>query len=194
MFSGEHRSPEFKKINPIGKVPALIDGDFCVWDSHAIAIYMVEKYAKDDSLYPKDLEKRTMINARLFFEASYLFQRLYEILIPLYFGEVKEVPKNKVAETHAAYEIIEGFLDGNSYVAGDTLTLADLSIWANLLSFQFLVPVDEKKFPKLTKWLERMNSLPTYEINQSGANEHLTFIQRCINGQPIVPKILTNSD
>lgn len=192
MFTGENRTPEYKKINPTGKVPALIDGDFCVWDSHAIAIYLVEKYARDDSLYPKDLKQRTLVNTRLFFDASQLFQRLYEILIPLYFGQMKEVPPKKVEETHLAYEVLEGFLkDGNSFVVGNSLTIADLSIWATLLSFRFLVPIDEEKFPMLSKWLERMNSRPTYDINQSGADEHIAFIRKCIDGQPIIPKLKT---
>lgn len=189
MFSGEHRSSEFKKINPMGKVPALIDGDVNVWDSHAIAIYLVEKYAKNDSLYPKDLVLRTMVNERLFFEASYLFQRLYEILIPLYFGQLKEVPQAKKDETLVAYEIIEGFFEkGNSYVVENNLTIADLCIWANLLSFRYLVPIDEGKFPKLTKWLELMNTKSTYDINQGGADEHNKFIKRCVDGKPIIPK------
>lgn len=188
MHAGEHRKPEYKKINPVAKVPALIDGDFCVWDSHAIAIYMVEKYAKDDSLYPKDLIQRTLVNERLFFEASFLFQRLYEILIPLYFGQMKEVPPMKIAETHEAYGIIDGFFsNGNSYVVGNNLTIADLSIWATLLSFRYLVPIDEIKFPRLTKWLSLMNTRPTYEINQSGADDHIAFIKNCIKGRPIIP-------
>lgn len=189
MFKGEHRSAEYMKINPMGKVPALIDSDFCVWDSHAIAIYIVEKFAKDDSLYPKDLMLRTMVNQRLFFEASYLFQRLYEILIPLYFGQLKEVPQPKIDETIMAYKIIEGFFEkGNSFVVEDSLTIADLSIWSTLLSFRYLVPIDDKKFPRMTKWLQLMNSKSTFGINQSGADEHIKFIQRCVNGQPIIPK------
>lgn len=44
--------------------------------SHAIAIYLVEKYAKDNYLYPKnDLRLRSVINDRLFFDASFLFPR-----------------------------------------------------------------------------------------------------------------------
>lgn len=186
MFAAEHRSPEFLKINPMGKVPALVDGEFNVYDSHAIAIYLVEKFAKDDSLYPKDLRLRTVVNQRLFFDASYLFQRLYEVLIPLYYGQHKEIPEAKIAEVHVAYAVVEGFFNsGNSFVSGNDFTIADICIWATLSSFCLLVPIDSTKFPKLTKWLELMNSRPTAEINKTGAQEHLAFIKRCIDGQPI---------
>lgn len=186
MFVAEHRSPEFLKINPMGKVPALIDGDFNVYDSHAIAIYLVEKFAKDDSLYPKDLKQRTLVNQRLFFDASYLFQRLYEILIPLYYGKYKEIPEAKITETHVAYAVIEGFFnEGNSFVTGNNFTIADICIWATLSSFCLLVPINAVKFPKLTSWLELMNTRTTASINHTGAQEHLAFIKRCIEGQPL---------
>jgi glutathione S-transferase len=186
MFAGEHRSPEFMKINPMGKVPALIDDDFNVYDSHAIAIYMVEKFAKDDSMYPKDLKLRTVVNQRLFFDASYLFQRLYEVLIPLYYGQHKEIPESKLVEVHMAYKIIEGFFDtGNAFVTGDTFTIADASIWTTLGSFRLLVPIEASKYPKLSAWLDLMGTRETAEINNTGAQEHFAFIQRCINGQPI---------
>lgn len=76
---------EFLRINPTGTVPALLDGDVALWDSHAIGIYLVTKYAKNDSLYPKDFIKRTRVNERLFFEVSYLFARLFEICVSFCF-------------------------------------------------------------------------------------------------------------
>lgn len=188
MFAAEHRSSEFLKVNPMGKVPALIDGDFNVYDSHAIAIYLVEKFAKNDSLYPKDLQQRTLVNQRLFFDASYLFQRLYEILIPLYYGQHKEIPESKISETLVAYAVVEGFFESeNSFVIGNNFTIADICIWATLSSFCLLVPIDKTKFPKLTEWLNLMNSRSTAEINETGAQEHLSFIKRCIDGQVIRP-------
>lgn len=192
MSKGEQRSENFKKINPMGKVPALVDGETSVWDSHAICIYLCEKFAENDSLYPKDFLKRTQVNQILFFEASFLFQRLYEILIPLYFGLHKEIPRNKIAEVHEAFTIIESFFGhGKNYICGDEMTIADLSVWSTLLSMRKLVEIDGEKFPKLIEWLEVMSERKTYEENQKGADDHFEFIQRCIKGRPIVSKLET---
>lgn len=50
--------------------------------SHAIALYLIEKYAQDDYLYPKnDFKLRTVINDRLFFDASFLFPRGLNIFV-----------------------------------------------------------------------------------------------------------------
>lgn len=48
-------------------MPVLVDGDMNLFDSSAIAIYLVQKYAKDDSLYPKDPEKLAKVNEKLFY-------------------------------------------------------------------------------------------------------------------------------
>lgn len=54
--------------------------------SHAIAIYLVEKYAKNDSLYPKDLVQRTKVNEVLFWDASFFFARMFQISVRNLFG------------------------------------------------------------------------------------------------------------
>lgn len=178
MYNNEHKSSNYNQINPLGKVPALVDGDLCVWDSHAICIYLVEKYAKDDTLYPRDLIKRTKINQLLFFEGTFLFQKMYEIMVPMYFGKVREIPQEKINDMNLAYEIIEGFLKmDNKFLIGNDLTIADLSVWSTLLSVRFLVPIDDHKYPKLERWLRRMKTRDTYDINQNGANQHYGEIE-----------------
>jgi glutathione S-transferase len=81
LYREENLTPEFLKINPTGTIPALVDGSVCVYDSHAIGIYLATKFGKNEALYPRDFEKRTVVNERLFFEASYLFARLFEICV-----------------------------------------------------------------------------------------------------------------
>lgn len=76
---------DYLKINPQHTVPTLVDGDFVLWDSHAISIYLVEKYGKNDQLYPKDLILRSKINQRLFFDASVLFPPGTAALVKYFF-------------------------------------------------------------------------------------------------------------
>lgn len=71
-------------MNPQHTIPTLVDDDgFTIWDSHAIMIYLVSKYAKDDSLYPTDLKKRALIDQRLHFESGVVFAYLRRIAVSL---------------------------------------------------------------------------------------------------------------
>jgi glutathione S-transferase len=180
LSTGEHMTPEFKAINPTSTVPALVDGDTKIFDSNAIAIYMVEKYAKDDSLYPKDLALRTKVNERLFYVASYMFPRGFQIIVPVLFGGETEISKDKTDGILRGYGTIETFLNGNNYLTGDTLTLGDLSLWPMMESMHQIIPIDAEKYPNFFRWLERMRELPTYAINKEGADMHVGFFRQCL--------------
>ncbi|CAG8689364.1 4611_t:CDS:1, partial [Funneliformis mosseae] len=58
---GEQKSPEFLKINPVGKVPALTDHDFNVFESGAILIYLGENYDPEEKLLPKDPKLKSQV-------------------------------------------------------------------------------------------------------------------------------------
>lgn len=177
---GENFTPEYKAINPTSTVPALVDGDMKIFDSNAIAIYLVENYAKDDSLYPKDVKMRTKVNERLFYIASYVFPRGYQIFFPVFLGRETEISDDKLAELMRGYETVESFLEGNEYLAGNTMTLCDLSLWCMTESGSQLVPIDAEKFPNFTRWLEKMRQLPQYEFNKEGADLHVGLYRMCV--------------
>lgn len=167
-------------MNPTATVPALLDGDFPLFDSSAIAIYLVEKYAKEDSLYPKDLQLRAKVNEKLFYVGNYLFPRIYQLFVPAYFGIEPEFPPAKVEEIVKGYKTIDTFLESNEYLAGKTVTLADLYLWTQMESLGQVIAVDKEKFPNFDRWTNKMKELPTYAINKQGADEHIAFYRACL--------------
>ncbi|CAD7083146.1 unnamed protein product [Hermetia illucens] len=174
----ETKTEEFLKKNPQHTIPTLEDDGKCIWDSHAISTYLVSKYAKDDSLYPKDLYKRAVVDQRLHFESSVLSPRMFA------FGAARkstdpQVLENARTSVLEAYDFLEKFLGGNEYLAGDSLTVADFSILATFSTMISFVPAEQEKFPGLCNWLNRLTQLPYYQkANGDGLQRFMEHIKK----------------
>ena len=59
LREGEQKKEWFLKINPVGKIPAIEDDGFCLFESNAICKYLCDKH--QSPLYPKDLKKRALV-------------------------------------------------------------------------------------------------------------------------------------
>lgn len=153
-------------------IPVLDDHGIIVSDSHAICAYLSEKYATNDQLYPKDLQQRGLVDARMHFDSGLLFGRIRFLTEPILYFQLPEVPRDRIEYIQLSYARMENFLTDSAYLCGDRLTIADFCCIASLSSVARLAPVDADKHPKLVAWIGRMESLPFYaELNVPGANE-----------------------
>ncbi|KAJ9592347.1 hypothetical protein L9F63_001116, partial [Diploptera punctata] len=158
---GEYKSPEFIKHT----IPTIIDDGFVITESRAILGYLVEKYAKDDSLYPKDLKKRTLINQRLYFDVGVLYQSFLDYYLDVVYTGQYGGP-TKFAKLEDAFQVLDKYLEGQAWIAGNNLSIADFSIASttlNLLHCGF----DVSKYNNVFKWFSKVKkTLPGYsQIN-----------------------------
>lgn len=202
LLAGEHLTPEFLKVctskhqysftskikssnhrkkypflfvlqlNPSHTIPIFVDNGVVIVDSHAICTYLCDKYGKIDSLYPKDLAKRSTVDARLHFDTGFLFCRLRFLYEPVLYNGHPEVDQEKVLYIQKTWDLLEGFLANGDYLCGNELTIADFCCVASVTSVDEAAPIDPAKYPKLTAWLERMSRVPNYQkLNAQGAHE-----------------------
>ncbi|XP_016957851.3 glutathione S-transferase 1-like [Drosophila biarmipes] len=178
LLEKEHLKPEFLKINPLHTVPVLDDDGFILIDSHAINSYLVGKYGKDDSLYPKDLKRRAIVDQRLHYDSSVVTSAGKNILAPLLGENKTEIPQARIDALEGVYKNLNLFLESGDYLAGDNLTIADFHITAALTAFLVFLPLDATKYPKLAAWIQRIKELPYYEeANGSRAAHFVGFIK-----------------
>jgi glutathione S-transferase len=128
LSDGEHRTPEFLKLNPSGKIPVLVDGDFVLSESVAIALYLAEKYA-EKRLFPTELRERAEAFRWLFFAATELEQPLWRIARHSFvYPEAQRIPADiplARGEAIAAASVVDAHLAGRSYVVGERATVVD---------------------------------------------------------------------
>nr|APC23396.1 GSTd3 [Liposcelis entomophila] len=167
VMNGGSRSPEYLKVNPEGKVPAIDDNGLILTESRAIIQYLVEKYGKDDSLYPRDLAARALVHSRLYFDNGSLWPLLHEVYGPLFYGE--EVNPDSVKRVQENMQSVEGFLQKNKWIAGPNLTIADISFACIIAGLQPLFDFDISPYPKTVAWLKECSkSIPNYKLIEEG--------------------------
>lgn len=177
-FIGDHKGAEYLKINPMGTVPAAVDGDLRIFESNAILQYAAD-VDNIEARYPKDPKVRAIINSWLLWEASvwfpscyvYLFEYIVRPLLkqePVQFNVDAEAPKwNKLA----------GFLDNQlsktKWLAGNELTIADIAVAASLhLHAAQCVPLDQHS--NLKRWLvDGIEKLPSWQKTQGAVDKAL---------------------
>ncbi|XP_026735516.1 glutathione S-transferase 1-like [Trichoplusia ni] len=163
LLADEHLKDNFLKLNPQHTIPHLTDGNFNLWDSHAIITYLVNKYAKNSPLYPSDPEKRALIDLKLHFDSAILYPALRENDERIFFGTDTSLRPEGVAKIKTAYDFTEKFLTGVQWMAGDQLTLADISCVASVSTLNELLPIDKKVYPNITLWLMRCSQFDFYK-------------------------------
>nr|QII57454.1 glutathione-S transferase delta8 [Xenocatantops brachycerus] len=151
------KTPEMLKKNPQHTVPILEDNGIYISESRAIAMYLVSKYAKDDSLYPKDLNKRVLVDQRLFFDQDF-FHRILNVFMPVFQG--KQADPSKIEKVNDSLETLNRMLDSKQWLAGDKITIADYAVAISISALEFIPDsgIDATKQPNVKQWLSRVES------------------------------------
>ncbi|MBW1832326.1 MAG: glutathione S-transferase family protein [Deltaproteobacteria bacterium] len=139
LRGGEQRTPEYLTLNPNGKVPTLVDGDTVLWESNAIMCYLAGK--GDTDLWPKTA-KRYDILRWMFWESNHLSNALNRLFFQKFFSgdNPDQALIERATKDFRKYAtVLDTHLANNTYVTGDTLTLADFTVG---VGFGYAVPLE----------------------------------------------------
>ncbi|RQT51179.1 glutathione S-transferase family protein [Burkholderia cepacia] len=161
LLQGEHKRPEFLRLNPAGKVPVLVDGDLVIPESAAIVLYLADKYP-EKALLPVDPALRAQAYRWVMFAVTELEQPLWRITRHsfLYPPEKRSPADIELAreDFRAMAAILDKHLEGREFIVGDTLTVADC-VTAYLIDWAGECNLIES-FPQLRAYLERLYARP----------------------------------
>jgi GST-like protein len=162
VWAGEQYKPEFLKINPLAKVPAIVDHDgpagkpYTVIESGAILIYLAEKTGK---FIPHDPVKRYDTIQWLFVQTSNVGPMFGQLVHWSKFAPQPHEYGNTRYRTQVLklYDLYEQRLKTSPYVAGPEYTIADIAVWPWLRNVQ-LLGIDLAKFPAVKKYVETIDA------------------------------------
>ncbi|OKH53410.1 glutathione S-transferase [Calothrix sp. HK-06] len=138
MPAGEHRQDAFLAINPFGKVPAIVDGDFKLWESGAILMYLAEKYAGITSV-----ETRAVLNQWVLFGNSTLATGVF-----IEASREKEMPRLMTA--------LNNMFEKQPFIMGDEFTVADVAVGSILCYIPIMLKLDLSAYPAVLDYIKRM--------------------------------------
>jgi glutathione S-transferase len=164
LTKGASHTPAYLAINPTGRTPTLVDGDFKLWESNAIMQFIASKTS--NSVWPNDARTRADIARWQFWQLAHwgaeacqplTFQHLVKKILNL--GPPDEAVIAKATECfNKEAKLLDGRLTKQKYLVGDALTLADFAVAVPLFHAE-RAEMPLSSYANLRGWFERVSAL-----------------------------------
>jgi len=151
MQAGEHRQPEYLAINPFGKVPAIVDGDFILWESGAILLYLADKYSK----IPLSPEERAVFSQWVLFANA--------TLAPGIFGE-----ENREREMPRLLTPLNEIFSKQPFLLGNEFTVVDVAVGSILNYIPMILKLDLSSYPAVLNYMKQLSERPAFQKSIAG--------------------------
>ncbi|XP_025155340.1 glutathione S-transferase 1-1, partial [Harpegnathos saltator] len=177
LMAGEV-TPEFQELNPQKTIPFMVDDDIKLSESRAIMTYLVDQYGENDSLYPQNMEARALVNQQLYFDLCTLYASIMDYYMPVFRKLTDTYDPAKFEKMTDAFQILNTILEGQDYVAGPNLTVADFSLIASVTTAE-VFGFEMEEYKNVSDWLERIKeSAPGYQkVNGDAVEAFKQFLE-----------------
>ena len=162
-FAAEYRAtPEWRALNPVGKVPAMTDGGMTMFESCAMMQYVLDRYgdgrlqpAKDDPGYAHYLQWNWFAEATFARPLGEIVNHRRE-----FDPELEAVVAEMRSRATACVSVIDAIMSERSYLLGDVMSAADLSICYTMRGYRRMV---SETLPAAAQaYFDRVTALPSY--------------------------------
>jgi glutathione S-transferase len=156
MAFGRNRDADYLAMNPNGRVPTLVDGDFVLWESNSIMRYLALAYRDGSSLYPKNPKRRASVDRWLDWTLSTLQpvdRPVFWALVrtPIEQRDMAAIQKDADAEA-IEWRIVDAHLANRRFIEGDDFTIADIALGAYARRWLGVEGITKPTFPHLERW------------------------------------------
>jgi glutathione S-transferase len=165
LREGEQKQEWYLKINPVGKIPAIDDDGFYLFESNAICRYLCDKH--NSPLYPKDVKKRAVIDQWISFSSAHIGANFMPVVYNRVFAPRRGIAVNEKAIADGLealkqfFPVIEKQLARHKFIAGQEISVVDIILLA-LLEPAEMAQVDLSAYPQLTAWRDGLKKQSFY--------------------------------
>ena len=167
MAFGRNTEPDYLAMNPNGRVPTLVDGDFVLWESNSIMRYFALVYGQGSTIYPDAPKARTAVDRWL----DWTLSTLQPVDRPVFWALVRTPPEKrdmiaiqKDADAEAVvWRIPDAQLATRQFIEGDQFTLADIALGAYARRWFGVEGVSKPRFPNLERWFAQFSTRPGFQ-------------------------------
>jgi glutathione S-transferase len=166
MQYGRNNEADYLAMNPNGRVPTLIDGDFVLWESNSIMRYLCMAYGADSPIYPNAPRRRAAIDRWL----DWTLSTVQPVDRPVFWGLVRtpveqrdmvQLQKNADAEAEV-WTIADAQLATRSYIEGDDFSIADIALGAYARRWLGVEGIKRPTLAHLERWFARLAGRPGF--------------------------------
>lgn len=172
--AGAQHGPEFRAINPNGKVPAIDDDGTVVFDSTAILLYLSDKTGK---LGVAPEERGALLSWLMFIGTGLGPFSGQSVHFNLMCPEDLPYAKNRFSrEAERHYQVLNDHLKGREFIVGDSYSIADVSAWGwAIRADRVLGGEGLAQFPEVARWFKAVNARPAVaKAEEIGKGETFT--------------------
>ena len=160
MYGGEHKREPYLSLNPFGQMPAMEDGGFSIADSHACLVYLARKYDGSGRWLPVDAEGEAKVAEWLSKSANEVHQGPWMKRAKVRRPDAIKLSDEEIdARCDHILAIMDAHLTTRDWLALEKPTIADVSCFGPI-SMLAVSGYDTDKWPRLTRWLDRVRALP----------------------------------
>jgi glutathione S-transferase len=166
MQFGKNDQPAYLAMNPNGRVPTLVDGDFVLWESNSVMRYLCLAYGKGSPIYPDAPKRRAAVDRWLDWTLSTLQpvdRPVFWALVrtPVEKRDMAAIQKDVDAEA-VVWRVVENQLAGRRFIEGDDFTIADIALGAFARRWFGVEGVAKPRLPQLERWFAQFSSRPGF--------------------------------
>lgn len=158
-------TPAYRKLNPNGLVPTIVDDGFVLWESNSVVRYLAAKHGAG-TLWPEDVRRRAAADRWMDWQVTTFWPAIRGLFMGLVRTPVADRDPRAIEDsrvkTAEVLGIVETHLASNAFLGGDAFSMGDIPMGCAIWRWMAL-PIERPRLPAVQRWFDALATRPAYK-------------------------------